>query len=94
MHFGCQRDVPKSVGTISFSDDDRVTIFVNFDIVFCEESGAVVVAQLANVDKRTRFEAVENVGCFGLEREFFREWNDCSFRCFYVFTVGYLDAWS
>ena len=42
--FRCQRDIPESVGEISFSDDDGFSIFENLDVVFCEEGYAVIVA--------------------------------------------------
>ena len=42
--FWCQRDISESVGKISFSDDDGLTIFENLDVIFCEEGYAVIVA--------------------------------------------------
>ena len=42
--FRCQRDIPESVGEISFSDDDGFSVFENLDVVFREEGYAVIVA--------------------------------------------------
>ena len=68
--FDCLTSVPEgyleTVGGISFSDNDGVAIFVNFDIVFVEKGYAVVIAELADGDEGAGREAVEDVSglCF------------------------------
>jgi hypothetical protein len=48
LGFGRKRNVPKSVGCISFSFDNYFPVFNDIDVVFGEESDAVVVTELAD----------------------------------------------
>jgi hypothetical protein len=36
-------DVPQAVGGVVFANDDHLSVFVDFDVVFGEESDAVIV---------------------------------------------------
>ena len=38
-----------------------MSIFVDVDVVFCEESDTVIIAELADGDEGARFEVVKNV---------------------------------
>lgn len=40
---GSERDIPETVGIVSFADDDDFTVLDNVDIEFCKKSDAVVV---------------------------------------------------
>jgi ribosomal protein S17 len=41
-----------------------LAVLVDFYVILCEEGDAVVVAELADGNERTRFEVVENVAEF------------------------------
>jgi hypothetical protein len=44
--FWSEWDVPQAVGGVAFANDDDLAIFVDFDVVLCEEGNSVVVAEL------------------------------------------------
>ncbi len=48
LGFGRKRNVPNSVGCISFSFDNYFPVFNDVDVVLGEESDAAVVTELAD----------------------------------------------
>jgi hypothetical protein len=46
--FRGQRNVPKAVCGISFTDDNDFSILVNFDVVFGEKGNTIVVTKLTD----------------------------------------------
>ena len=46
-------DIPEAVGGVVFSDNDDLSILVDFDVVFCKQGDAVIIASLADGNKGT-----------------------------------------
>ena len=46
--FGSERNIPQTVGIVSFANNDNYAVLVNVDINFCKESDAVVVTYLSD----------------------------------------------
>ena len=49
--FQYQRGIPEAVDVVTLSDDNCLSILVDFDVVFLEQGDIVIAAQLANGDK-------------------------------------------
>jgi hypothetical protein len=58
--FRCQRDIPEAIDVIALSDDNYLSIRVDFDVVFCEQGDAVIITQLADGDKSSAAAAVSS----------------------------------
>jgi hypothetical protein len=43
-----QRNVPKAIFVVAFSNDDNVAVFVYFDVLFRKKGNTIVVAELTN----------------------------------------------
>ena len=49
--FRCQRDIPETVDVVALSDDNYLSILVDFYVIFREQGDTVIVTQLADGDE-------------------------------------------
>jgi hypothetical protein len=89
--FGSKGYVPQTIGVVALADDDDFAIFVYFDVVFCKEDNAFVVAELADGDQRAGFEVFEDVADFGLVGKLLGKRDDYACVGFDEVSVGDFD---